>query len=94
MKEYQTPHKDHAQLAAKLWNRVSKKNVLKKSLNTAFSSISEDAQVETSKTSVDSTLISEIDEVNRDADISESLIMLAYPFLSASLEILFTSDLH
>ena len=70
---------------------------MKKSLNTTFSSISEDAQIETSKTLVDSTpifVISEIDEVNRDAVIYESLITLANPSFSASSEVLFNSDLH
>ncbi|KAM5568703.1 hypothetical protein ABKV19_016303 [Rosa sericea] len=96
MKEYQTPHKDHARPPPKLSNRLSKKTVPKKSLNTAFSSISEDVQVETSKHSVDSTpisVISQIDEINRDAEISESLMTLPDPALSDSTESLFTSDL-
>ncbi|KAL6190830.1 hypothetical protein ACLB2K_037224 [Fragaria x ananassa] len=66
-----TPHKDHARPSPKLSARVSKKTVPKKSLNSAFSSISEDLQVQHSVDSTPISVISEIDEVNRDADVTE-----------------------
>ncbi|XP_050372575.1 uncharacterized protein LOC126790402 [Argentina anserina] len=92
MKEYQTPLKDHARLPPKLSNRVSssKKIIPKKSL---FSSISEDPQVNHSVESSPISLISQIDEVNRDADVTQTLMTLPDPALSPSTESLFTSDL-
>ncbi|KAL6188458.1 hypothetical protein ACLB2K_039851 [Fragaria x ananassa] len=93
MREFQTPHKDHARPPPKLSARVSKKTVPKKSLNSAFSSISEDLQVQHSVDSTPFSVISEIDKVNRDADITESLMALPDPPLSASTETSFTSDL-
>ncbi|KAL6186093.1 hypothetical protein ACLB2K_042215 [Fragaria x ananassa] len=92
MREFQTPHKDHARPSPKLSARVSKKTVPKKSLNSAFSSISEDLQVQHSVDSTPISVVSEIDEVNRDAEVTESLMTLPDPALSPSTESLFTSD--
>ncbi|CAB4262525.1 unnamed protein product [Prunus armeniaca] len=92
MRETQTPLKDQAR-PSKLANRVSKKNIPKKSLNTVFSSVSEDVTVDTSKNSLDSTPVSEISEVNDDGDIAESLMLVPDQALSASSETSFSSDL-
>ncbi|XP_041001663.1 protein SINE3 [Juglans microcarpa x Juglans regia] len=98
MKEHPTPRKEQARSSELLDRRTkdfsSKKirKIAKKSLNSAFTSLSEDV-TESPKEPVDLFSVSEIADSDHFREISESFLMAAGPALSASSESLFASDL-
>ncbi|KAE8076656.1 hypothetical protein FH972_015292 [Carpinus fangiana] len=98
MKEHQTPRKDYAR-PSELANRRSKdssskklQKITKKSLNAAFTSVSED-DLESSKESVDLSSISEIADFDHSGEIAESFLMAENPSLFGSSESSIASDL-
>ncbi|XP_035539672.1 protein SINE3 [Juglans regia] len=97
MKEHPTPRKEQARSSELLDRRTkdfsSKKirKIAKKSLNSAFTSLSEDV-TESPKEPEDLFSVSEIADTDHFREISESFLMAASPALSASSESLFASD--
>ncbi|KAF3456373.1 hypothetical protein FNV43_RR01023 [Rhamnella rubrinervis] len=94
MRGYQTPQRELARASGPA-NHKSKKfqKISKKSLSAAFTSASADFPVEDLKESVDFSPISEVSDVSMNGKVTESLILVPDPALSASSDTLLLPDI-